>query len=256
MRDPMESNLEASAVQRSRLFDSDWYLSRYPEPVGSADPVTHFCVEGWRRGLQPNPYFDPDWYIRTYRAELAADENPLLHYILRGERENAWPSAHFDPEWYRDQYHLGAQQSPLQHYLENRSAGTHSPLPLFDVAEYVASHPECLADGQDPYLHWRQQPQAAPQEPGPADSPLASVLKLVGGNLETGDIPQTVSWEAVKQMLGLLIPFIPFDEGWYCSAYPDVAKAVQCHLIESGHRHFIDYGFFEGRTPAPAPLLP
>jgi hypothetical protein len=254
MRDYTESNLEASVVQRSRLFDSDWYLSSYPELSDTADPLAHFCLEGWRRGLQPNPYFDPAWYTRTYHAELAPDENPLLHYILHGEQENAWPSVHFDPEWYRDHYALSEHESPLRHYLANRSAGEHSPLPVFDVAEYAASHPECLATGQDPYLHWLQQPRQALQQPRAGDSPLARVLTLVGGNLETGDIPTTVSWQAVKQVLGLLIPLIPFDEAWYCRAYPDVAKAVQCHLIESAHRHFIDYGFFEGRSPAPVPL--
>lgn len=248
-------DLEASTVERSGLFDSDWYLRNYPELGDQADPVAHFCRDGWRRGLQPNPYFHPAWYARTYRAELAPDQNPLLHYILRGERENAWPSAHFDPEWYREEYALGEHESPLRHYLLNRSAGTHSPLPVFDAPEYVASHPECLAPGQDPYLHSLQQPQEAPQQPPPSDSPLATILKLVGGNLETGDIPQTVSWDTLKQVLQVFIPLIPFDEAWYCESYPDVAAAVSCHLIESAHRHFIDYGFFEGRSPAPVPLL-
>jgi hypothetical protein len=242
---------DASLVQRSGLFDRAWYLSNYPEAGDQPDIVAHFCREGWRGGLQPNPYFHPDWYAKTYCPELAPDENPLLHYIRRGERENAWPSPHFDPEWYRDEYALSESESPLRHYLLNRSAGTYSPLPVFDVGEYLATHPQCRAAGEDPYLHWLHQPKEAPQTPPPGDSPLATILRLVGGNLETGNIPETVSGESLKQVLRRFIPLIPFDEAWYCSSYPDVATAVKCHLIATAHTHYIDYGFFEGRSPAP-----
>jgi hypothetical protein len=58
-------------------------------------------------------------------------------------------------------------------------------------------------------------------------------------------------WEAFKQALRLFIPHIPFDEAWYCRHYPDVAAAVKCGLITSAHEHFVSYGFFEGRSPAP-----
>lgn len=244
---------DTSIVQRSGLFDRNWYLASHPELNDGTDPVAHFCRDGWRHGLQPNPYFHPDWYARTYASELTPDENPLLHYIRRGERENAWPSVHFDPEWYRTEYALSEYESPLRHYLLNRYSGAHSPLPIFDVAEYVASHPDCLATGQDPYLQWLDHPTETIQSPPPGASPLAAVLRLVGGDPELGRVPDTVSGDALKQVLRMFIPFIPFDETWYRRCYPDVAKAVDCHLIISAHQHFIDYGFFEGRTPAPAP---
>jgi hypothetical protein len=243
---------EESIVQRTGLFDRDWYVTNAPELGNNTDLVAHFCREGWQRGLQPNPYFHPTWYAQTYGTELAPHENPLLHYIRRGERENAWPSPHFDPEWYRQEYALSQNESPLRHYLLNRSAGTYSPLPVFDVAEYLASHPECLAAGQDPYLHWLRLPREASHSAPPGASPLAAIVRLIGGNLETGDIPEAVSWEVLKQVLRSFIPLIPFDEAWYCRCYPDVATAVKCHLIVSAHQHFIDYGFFEGRSPAPA----
>jgi hypothetical protein len=248
-----ESDLE-SIVQSSGLFDRDWYLARYPESRGDADLVAHFCRDGWRRGLQPNAYFQTEWYARTYRAELAADENPLLHYIRRGERENAWPSAHFDPEWYRQENALSEDESPLSHYLSHRLTGKYSPLPVFDVAEYSSRHPECLAAGQDPYLHWLRRPKEILQPPPPNVSPLAAVLKLAGVDPGTWVIPDTVSGDTLKQVLRLFIPLIPFDEPWYRGCYPDVDAAVKCHVISSAHQHFIDYGFFEARSPSPAVL--
>jgi hypothetical protein len=213
--------------------------------------LIHFCRDGWRQGLRPNPYFDPAWYAKTYGAELLPDENPLLHYIRRGERENAWPSPHFDPEWYRDEYAIGEHESPLRHYLLNRGAGTCSPLPVFDVAAYVEGHPECLGTGQDPYLHWLQQPKQEADPPPISESLMATVLDLVGGSLEHGNIPDAVPWEAFTQVLRLFIPLIPFDEAWYCKQYPDVAAAVKSGLITSAHEHFVNWGFFEGRSPAP-----
>ena len=244
---------DTAIVQRSGLFDRDWYLASHPEMSDGTDPAAHFCREGWRHELQPNPYFHPAWYTQTYRCELAPGENPLLHYIRRGERENAWPSPHFDPEWYRMEYALSEGESPLRHYLLNRFSGTYSPLPIFDVAEYVTTHPDCLATGRDPYLQWLENPTETFQRPPPGSSPLAEVMRLVGGNPETGEVPDTVSADGLRQVLRLFIPLIPFDEAWYCRCYPDVATAVECHLITSAHQHFIDYGFFEGRTPAPVP---
>jgi hypothetical protein len=241
---------DVSIVDFSGLFDRDWYVANHPEASAQPDPLLHFCQDGWRQGLQPNPYFHPAWYAKTYGAEFLPDENPLLHYIRRGERENAWPSPHFDPEYYREQYAIGTDASPLRHYLQNRAAGAHSPLPIFDVAAYVKSNPECLTTGQDPYLHWLQQTKEEAVPAPISESPLATVLNLVGGSLEHGQIPDAVPWGAFKQALRLFIPFIPFDEAWYCRHYPDVAAAVKCGLIASAHGHFIDYGFFEGRSPA------
>lgn len=200
------------------------------------------------RELPPNPYFDPAWYAKTYGGELLPGEDPLTHYIRRGERENAWPSPHFDPEWYRDHHSLSVDESPLAHYLLHRSRGDVSPLPLFDAASYVAEHPDWRDSAEDPYQHWLQ--SAARQQTARADWSLASVLEAAGGNLEAGRIPEEVSWEVLTRVVRLFVPLIPFDEAWYCETYPDVAEAVGKREFASGHEHFIEFGFFEGRSPA------
>lgn len=216
------SGSDANIVASSGLFDRDWYVASHPE-VGDAgaDPVGHYCREGWRQGLQPNPYFQPAWYVRTYGTELGPDENPLLHYIRRGEQENAWPSPHFDPEWYREEYALGEHESPLRHYLLNRAGGTVRPLPLFD------------------------EPQPSPTVT------FAAVLDLLDGGARERVIPDTVSREAFERVLRLFIPLISFDEAWYCTSNPDVAEALRSGQIASAHGHFVEHGFFEGRAPTP-----
>lgn len=241
---------EASIVESSGLLDRAWYLASYPEVrAQGVNPVEHFCGEGWRLGFRPNPYFYPDWYARTYGSEFLPQENPLLHYIRRGESENAWPSPHFDPEWYRNEYALGASESPLRHYLLNCKSAAFSPLPLFDAAAYTAAHPELLALGQDPYLHWLQE-EAVKQNRAP-EVTFATVLDLAGVR-SRDSVPDTVSWEGLTRILRLFIPLIPFDESWYCASNPDVVEAVNSGDIRSAHEHYIEYGFFEGRSSVPS----
>jgi hypothetical protein len=242
---------ELGIVASSGLLDPEWYLSSYPNVrAQEVDPVAHFCREGWRLGCRPNPYFHPDWYARTYGSELFAEENPLLHYIRRGERENAWPSPHFDPEWYRDEYALGERESPLRHYLLNRTSVAFSPVPLFDAVAYTAAHPELLAAGQDPYLHWLQEQEGVEQNPA-QEITFATVLGLAGAG-SGGTVPDTVSWETLTEILRLFIPLIPFDETWYCASNLDVAEALRTGQIASAQGHFIEQGFFEGRSPVPS----
>jgi hypothetical protein len=69
-------------------------------------------------------------------------------------------------------------------------------------------------------------------------------------------LPDTVSREAFTDVLRSFIPLLPFDEAWYCRRCPDVPAAVKCRVIATAHGHFIDYGFFEGRSPAPPTAAP
>ena len=68
-------------------------------------------------------------------------------------------------------------------------------------------------------------------------------------------LPDTVSVEACTDVLRSFIPLLPFDEAWYCRCYPDVA-AVKRRVVATAHGHFIDYGFFERRSPAPPTAAP
>jgi hypothetical protein len=244
---PAASDLEG-IIESSGLFDRAWYVETYPGIDSSqTEPIAHFC-QTWSEGLQPNPYFDAVWYAKTYGSEPQARENPLLHYILRGEQEDAWPSPHFDPGWYREEYSLDEGESPLRHYLFNRASGAFSPLPVFDVAVHVAQNPDWQAYAQDPYLYSLQHVRDA-RSPAPGVT-FASVLGLAG--LGTEGIPESVSRETLKSVLRLFIPLIPFDAGWYCRTYPDIDVALCAKEIPSAHWHFIEHGFFEGRSPAPS----
>jgi hypothetical protein len=147
--------MDDNIVERSGLFDADWYLADNPDvSEAGVNAFSHYCAYGWREGRKPNFYFDPAWYLANDSSMAASDRNPLCDYLEIDERENARPSPRFDTGWYRAQHGLGPDQSPLQHYFAQRLKGKVSPLPDFDVKKYCKDHPEVLAEGKDPYEHY------------------------------------------------------------------------------------------------------
>lgn len=76
-------------IGHSGLFDTAFYLSRNPDlqDIGSG-ALSHYHNSGWREGRKPNPFFDPLWYLSTYRD---ITEDPLHHYLVRGEYEGRRP---------------------------------------------------------------------------------------------------------------------------------------------------------------------
>jgi hypothetical protein len=61
----------------------------------------------------------------------------------------------------------------------------------------------------------------------------------------------TISYDNLLKVLQSMLRSIPFDEEWYLSAYPDVAKAIEDGVVQSARQHFVENGYFEGRAPSP-----
>ncbi|MGO8800106.1 MAG: hypothetical protein ACLQE9_08990 [Roseiarcus sp.] len=51
-----------------------------------------------------------------------------------------------------------------------------------------------------------------------------------------------------KLLLQMAVAYSDFDEERYLSANPDVKEAVERGEIESGHVHYVGFGYFEGRV--------
>lgn len=75
-------------VASSPLFDSQWYLSTYPDVAKAGmDPIVHYLEYGAAEPLNPGPAFDAAWYLRTNPDVAAAGMNPLVHYQRNGTAE-------------------------------------------------------------------------------------------------------------------------------------------------------------------------
>jgi hypothetical protein len=250
----MQTVNDERLIADSGFFDAPWYLSVNTDVRESgADPLQHFCSDGWREGRKPNFYFDPAWYAEQQGDAASPDTNPLVHYIRVGERADAAPSVHFDAHWYREAHGLDADESPLRHFLLRRRTGMVSPLPGFDVEAYCTAYPEVLERGLDPYEDYIEQRDAertaAPVTAAPLVTlpPYSLVVETLGFD-PFGDDPASETGECVMEVIKLLLREVALDEAWYLETYPDVADAVARQAIGSAREHYLNFGYFEGRT--------
>ena len=154
------------ALQRSGLFDGNWFLDRNPDLAApGTDPLRHFHRWGWKENRWPNAYFEPFWYLAQNRDVRERGIDPLLHYALYGEAEGRRPIAYFDPNWYRDAYGIPIGTLCLAHFLEHRTGGSFSPIPEFDAAYYVARYPDVAEAGMDPFEHYLVRGASEDREP-------------------------------------------------------------------------------------------
>lgn len=241
---------DESTVRDSGLFDRQWYLATYPDVGASGtNPLTHFCIHGWREGRKPNFYFETEWYLSKYPVARQTLRNPLVHYLRYGEKADCRPSDHFDTAWYRQQHGIAIESSPLRHYLEQCRSGSVSPNPDFDVADYCNTHPQVLADGLDPFEH-SQTARLVRSPPGTFPS-FREVAFELGIDPAERQASTTIDAQAVMNVLRLFARTIPVNEEWYRTSYPDAARAISAGTFVSASEHFADFGYFEGRDPHP-----
>ena len=145
----MSEAASLATLQRSGLFDGDWFLQRNPDVGGGHSALAHWHSYGWQEGRWPNPYFDPAYYRG---ANPGCTGNPLLHYIEGGEAANARPVLHFDPAWYRSHHAVPVGELCLAHFLRHRLSGQVSPLAEFDAPFYLRTNPDIA--GMDPMEHY------------------------------------------------------------------------------------------------------
>jgi hypothetical protein len=127
-------------LTKSGLFDSTWYRLNNPDlfepasvwPFGRRkDPAWHHVSVG--RLLDPNPFFDTEWYVARAPEAARRGNVPLLHYLAKGAAEGLDPNPHFSGADYFRRYpdaHASGLTS-LEHFLlhgarEGRSA-RHEP---------------------------------------------------------------------------------------------------------------------------------
>lgn len=69
-------------------FDNDYYIACNPDVAQAGiDPVWHYCVQGWREGLNPHPGFSTRSYLESNPDVAAAGLNPFRHFIEHGREE-------------------------------------------------------------------------------------------------------------------------------------------------------------------------
>ena len=126
--------LSHQRIDRSFLFERDWYLERYRNVAASGgDPLQHYLLHGVAEGCNPNRFFDTRWYLARYPDVRASGWNPLLHYIETGAGLGYDPHPFLsDAELRR---HMTADSrpdlSPLENFLHSVMQARPSAAPKF-----------------------------------------------------------------------------------------------------------------------------
>ena len=85
-------------------FDETRYRSVYGQEIDASVPritaLDHYRTIGWKNHVNPNAYFDGDWYLSRYPAAAKTGMNPFDHYVIYGYSEGKLPNGatHFDSD--------------------------------------------------------------------------------------------------------------------------------------------------------------
>lgn len=86
IRQPLEKDIDL--LSRSTIFDSDWYLKRYPDVLLSGlRPEAHYLLIGSILLRDPSPDFSTSFYLLDNPDVARGGMNPLLHFIRFGASE-------------------------------------------------------------------------------------------------------------------------------------------------------------------------
>ena len=86
-------DIPVSADEFSRL-DQGFYRRQVGFKIPKREFERHYLESGWRLGLNPNRWFDGEFYLSQYPDVKAADTNPFLHFLIFGWRELRAPAGH------------------------------------------------------------------------------------------------------------------------------------------------------------------
>jgi hypothetical protein len=83
---------DRSLLELSPLFDSSWYLARYPDVSASGmSPIVHYLKFGADEHRNPSAHFDTAWYVTTYPEARTARINPLIFHLRVGAAKGWLP---------------------------------------------------------------------------------------------------------------------------------------------------------------------
>jgi len=138
------------------VFSLEHYCEQVGREFGSLEEaIAHYDVEGQQEGADPHPLFDTDWYLERYPEAAAPGSNPLLHFIAHSPTEGQDPSPYFDTAYYYDQVprlHKNGKNA-LVHYVDPEQRSAH-PNALFRDGYYREKTRNAKTSAPTPLEHF------------------------------------------------------------------------------------------------------
>lgn len=89
---PMLDEYYFTLIQKSGLFDPDWYLARYEnQHTVVGNPLEHYLEHGTDLPTNPSPGFDTSYYLESNQDVAESGLHPFLHYVCQGIKEGRKP---------------------------------------------------------------------------------------------------------------------------------------------------------------------
>lgn len=234
---------ERKEIERSFLFDREWYLDQNPDVARHGiDPMAHYVRNGFMEDRDPHPLFNAAWYRAIYRRELNG-VSPLIHFLRNGGSQKLASHPLFDSTFYLRQNKdvAGRNLDPLKHFIDVGEVERRDPHPLIWM-DRLAVQPG-LGGVDRPFRAYISNSRFF----------LASAHPLFDGEFylhENRDVSKhdicpllhycAVGWREGRQ------PHRAFAGDWYLEQNPDVLSAQINPLI-----HFVMSGAWEDRSPHP-----
>ena len=247
-------------------FDAEFYGVQCGEagvspPLGEPDAfLAHYLRRGARFGLSPNPLFNELYYRRLYpdvarEIQTGRWSCAFEQYVAHGAAKGQSPNWFFDGGFYRttnvdltdDGLQGGGFADSFTHYLlvglkEHRTGhwivgGLSAvkgleifPASQVDLAALLSARSADLPAQLSPLFSydWMREKYDWGRTVQPRDFIVRYVL------------------DVAEQKLS---PSAYFDEAFYLSGQPEVARAVESRGFTSGYEHFLLYGMHEWRRP-------
>ena len=246
-------------IWHNPLFDSRWYLERYPDVRSSkTSPERHYRRHGMAEGRDSNAFFDTSWYLSHYPDVVARGIDPLDHYHLFGAWEGRDPSPLFRTRWYlalnpdvRD-----ASVDPLLHYLRHGALEGRPPRPArrpgtrasaLSIRPHAAHHAAVI----------RQDPSGVgPLDGMPLDRPVALILddKFPRPDRDAGSV-LTLHYVRLFQDLGYHVHFVATQDDSEGARYRKSLAANGATLLDASTDPAAVLGLLESAGPRFAAVL-
>ncbi len=70
------------SIERSGIFDADWYLESYPDvDISGVNPLWHFATFGGKEGRNPGPNFDTRRYLSDHPEATSLGLDAVSHFL-------------------------------------------------------------------------------------------------------------------------------------------------------------------------------
>ena len=150
------SDFNGDAIQ----FDEAFYLKSYPYTRHiDLPPQVYYQKYGRRLGHLPNANAGPQNLLaasslEAEQGELLSQNNPPYAQMIP-QRDFDAVVEDMDLTWYASLFPKGSEPAdPVMHYLCEGSKSGYEPAPWFSTPHYIASYPDVLTSGMNPFVHY------------------------------------------------------------------------------------------------------